>query len=520
MVWQNTVEEIKSAFANAILGPGLRNDRRVHLKRRWDSVVPPKSSGPKPKASRGDGGERTRTRYDYPKPPSPGPPPPDRMEPPGAAAPSHTTKLPEPINNSGGGSRPNMGDVDMKGAAAVAPAPLQGGQPTAGIGSTTTLGVHDNTHRSTMGARCHRSISNFDRHKAKGRKRARSGIELLFEAQEQWVPSRVLTLINTQEGVSDVAVYLPNDDGQQLLRIARSRSTFAAIIGSQGFGPPTGYECLGLDYYRNGLFASYPQVPGAAMNPGVRITPQPHIGKLTLCGTVEWAFTDNYGAESTAAFFPPSCSAQLHLVRFANKYAALAPDPTPTNFTTAMHNHFIGKLDAADFDLGVGNWSYVSKFPAEMEGLGATIRKHNLLVTQEEELYPPRDHYKIHWSSPVQTCYRQGGGNLDGNYAPVNVQRTYFGPFRMDVTNVEIDIDKVINFNVSAAATAQLASEGTNQGDPYDCFHLILVVSPVVSGPGVNQRTAAAPHGPLDLNVQPWMGHSFSYVYNFSENLA
>lgn len=449
-------------------------------------------------------------------------------------------KLPEPVNtlpvpDMSGTKRPRTGggggemeDDDNRAAVASSaggssiPFPIT--QPstrrdTAGYGGPGVVGVNRATARSTPGARNHKILNIIDEHKSRGRKRAKDGITRLFEASEEWVPFRLLELCGTER-------VPPTDDLQdqawQGWLIARSRCTYASILTAcNDHAAQNCTETTNNQFLRNGLFASNPAVAGVlGVTPGFRKTELPHIGKLIVNGSlqVQW-----YGSEletlGEIRQFIHTYDLQLHIVKFSAKWSQLNVVDIVTVRSNAQK--FAGILDAADFCLGTGSESYLNG--SIMGGqTGITPAGTNVMVAQEEKLYPPRDLYKVHWSSPIITCNKIQDGNVNQSHDEASAAAipSHFDAPRIDVTNIEIPIDTTISFN--SGMTPELNASATNRGDQFANFQLVATIKPRVGQAMVFNREDAPEKAlkPYDSVLYPCVTGQLSYMYNFNENDA
>lgn len=444
---------------------------------------------------------------------------------------------PLPVNSSGMGTRPEAaGAAAMDivttgtGGGSSCASTIPGGiahphihAPTSGYGGPGSAGLVAGTNRSTAGARCHQLMSHLDEYKSKGRKRARGSTARLFEAATPWIPFRMLEVCSqlTEPPVTHYNSTTPIACQGHL--IARSRSTYSCmLIADASQACANCFETTDVDFQKNGLFASTPALSGVlGQTPGKRESGEPHIGKLTLNGSVivSW-WTPGIVNPATPNEVKISTSViQLHLVRVSNTYAR-------TTFvgTTAVNNGLFAKaLDASDFDIGSGSESFLNgQIMTEQRTLAPFGT--NQLVAQEDELYPPRQKYKIVWSSPMITTARAQHGNQTGTQAAATANATDFYCPRIDISNIEIDIDRTISFDTHQGAigaeviTANLASIPTNMGDPFDCYHLIITAHPVVTPYLATERDGDKVLKLYDTVVVPLFTYQISYTYNFKEN--
>ena len=442
---------------------------------------------------------------------------------------------PEPINSQPIGSaitnmakRPrsedSKDDIDMTQASAATaggssvPVNMSSGghrAHTSGYTGKGMVGLVGSSHRSTPGSRNHALLAKVDEHKLRGRKRARDGITRLFEAAEEWIPFHA-QCINSQFTKAQPA--LDTSDAWQGGLIARSRSTFASILSINSlYSPNNTWSTTGNDYLRNGMFASVPAgTTVQGVTPGLRLTELPHIGKLIINGSLSpvWysAAPANYSNQwmKTTEF-------QLHLIRFAQKWTFANINNEASVAINA--GKITAILDAADFDLGIGSESYINGSIVQGQ-VGILPAGTNVMVAQEQDNYPPRDHYKIHWSSPIMTLTRAQEGNQIDASASATSDETKFNEPRIDITNIVIPIDDTISMN--SGNSSSLNTLATNRDDKFDCFHLVVTYKPSSIDPNLffgrqGDNTLKEYNNALDGFIPSLVGN-ITYIYNFKEN--
>jgi len=434
---------------------------------------------------------------------------------------------PQPVQSSQAVAKMPKDDVEMDASGAGAAGGAGGSKlaPTiaaprshtvsSGYGGIGVVGVAAGSHLASPGARCHRLIASLDEHKQRGRKRARTGVERLFEAAEEWMPYRLLELTSPFPNGSFTNTPPTWDpatlDPWRGYIIGRSRSSFAHVLIATNMNAPSSYELQDEPYQQNGMFASKPaSTAGANLTPGMRVTENPLIGKLTMNGSlrVQWADL------AQASPFPKRNGViydiQLHLVRFSTPFAQALGGSAYANAGTMA-----GVLDAADFDLGSGCESYLNANLMQNQSVILPAGT-NVLVAQEDELYPPRRNYKIHWSSPVMTVApAQEGLQKDASASAVNALSNFHDPI-IDISNLQIDIDQKINFDTGN--TAKLNSEASNRGDPFDCWHLVAITHPRIDPLLKTARDENKILANMQYFYLPVLSGQIVYTYNLSEN--
>jgi len=455
--------------------------------------------------------------------PAPGPHPP-ALPPPGTNPPPPPPPMP---GGGGGGSKRPRGDDDddhmsvasgsAAGGSAVSVGMSRGGRVAhaSGFGGLGIVGLVGNSNRSCPGPRNHVLLSHLDEHKTRGRKRAKDGVSRLFEAAEEWIPFRVQCL-QSLDKIPQTTRTLTN--AWNCYPIARSRCTYATVINVVLAATPTNcFSTSGNDYLRNGLFASVP-APAAVtgVTPGMRKTELPHIGKLVFNGSLSPTYY-NGQAEGANTSYVKSNEVQLHLIKFSNAWTNAN---IQAGTVTSNVQKFVNILDASDFDLGVGSESYINGSITAGQ-ISIAPAGTNVMVAQEQDMYPPRQNYKIVWSSPIITTNRAQEGNQTTDAASAGNPENLFYEPRIDFTNIAIPIDATISFN--SGGTAELNTSATNRGDPFDCYHFVMTMKPhappsvffgrdalshalTVYGDTVAGSYSAAVYGQM------------AYMYNFREN--
>jgi len=380
-----------------------------------------------------------------------------------------------------------------------------------GIGIAAAIG---NSIMSTPGRRNHNLLASLDEFKHKGRKRAKSGFSRLFEAAEPWVPFH-LQVVQTAEPVPLGTIPdWPNLVGQwRSTLIARSRCTYGSVLHLASAAVPSGAATLwDSPFVRCGIFASLPATTTVGgVTPGMRSTANPHIGKLIVNGSIQFNW---YNSETNVNLPIAEAEAQIHLVRFSNQSSK---EVASENVMQTALDIMTGWLDASDFDLGVGIESFVNGVMITEQAAIAPAGT-NGIITQEEHLYPPRRNYKVHWSSPIFTLNRLVNGNQTSlNQAPASAAPDVCYAPRLDLTNIEIPIDRTISFN--EGATAELNDQATNRGDPFNNFQFVITAKPRLTPTSMFARSVSDFLMPYDETVRFSPTGSLTYIYNFRDDV-